>query len=110
MEPIYTFVSHINGKNATVEIYPDHIEWNRKGSKIGYAAKATATFGISMLGGKKEQNEMVPVRAISTVSTKRDGLMNSKVVLHTVGGVLEFRVSHSEAKIVKEHIMSILVG
>lgn len=31
--PLMQFTSHIDGKNAKVEIYRDRIEWSRKGLK-----------------------------------------------------------------------------
>lgn len=108
--PIFEFTSHIAGKNAKVGVYPDRIEWKREGSKFGRATAATMTLGVSLLGGKKAESEMIPMRSISHVATKRDGLMNSKVVVSTSGGQVEFRVSHGEADKVKTHILSALAG
>lgn len=108
--PIYEFTSHTSGKNAKVSIFPDRIEWKKEGSKIGRATAASLTIGLSLLGGKKEESEMIPMRAVSHVATKRDGLMNSKVVVTTGGGNIEFRVSHSEASKVKAEIMKAMLG
>lgn len=108
--PLYEFVSHTSGKNAKVAVYQDRIEWKKVGSKVGHATKATMTMGLSLLGGKKEESEMIPMRAISHVSSKRDGLMNSKVIVTTSGGNVEFRVSHSEAGKVKLAIMNAMAG
>lgn len=107
---IYEFTSHTAGKNATVSIFADRIEWKKAGSKVGHATKATMTLGLSLLGGKKEETEMIPLRAVSHVASKRDGLMNSKVIVTTAGGNVEFRVSHSEADKVKKTIMNALAG
>lgn len=101
---IYEFTSHVAGKNAKVSIFSDRLEWTKTGSAAGHAAKATVTFGLSLLGGKKEQNEMIPMRAISSVSTKKDGMMNSKVMVVAGPSSIDFRVSHSEAAKVKNAI------
>ncbi|MDR2256962.1 MAG: hypothetical protein LBE25_13360 [Arthrobacter sp.] len=110
MNPLLQFTSHVGGKNATVSVFPDRIEWSKKGYKIAHATKATMTAGLSLLGGKKDESEMVPMKAISHVATKRDGLMNSKVVLSTAGGQLEFRVSHAEAKQVQQVVQQAMLS
>jgi len=105
LEPLRTFTSHVAGKNAEVSIYPDRIEWVRKGSAIARATAATATAGLSLLKGRKEQTETIPMRAITNVSTERDGLTNSAVIVTTAGGRVAFRVSHKEAKATRELIL-----
>lgn len=105
MNPIHTFTSHIAGKNAAVAIYPDRIEWTRKGSSVARATAATMTLGASLLRGRKEETETIPMKAITNVSTKRDGLMNSAVVVTTAGGQVAFRVSHDEAKRTRQVIL-----
>lgn len=102
MEPLYTFTSHIQGKNATVSVYPDRIEWFREGSKIARYTAITLSLGLAALAGKQEETRVVPLKQVSTVTVKRDGLVNSKVMLMTSSGVLEFRVSHAEAAKVKD--------
>jgi len=79
VEPILTFKSHINGKNADVAVYSDRIEWAREGF-LGRGAKlalGAATLGTSLLktgvGGKTQGTEMIPVKSISSVTTERDG-------------------------------------
>jgi hypothetical protein len=104
--PLYEFVSHIAGKNARVTIYDDRIEWAKEGSKVARAAAATATLGVSLLAGKKHAAEVLPMKSITHIATKRDGLMNTKVILTTSGGNIEMRVSHDEAAKVKEIILS----
>lgn len=43
MEPLLQFKSHIAGKNATVTIFPDRVEWSRKGW-LGTGTKAGLAF------------------------------------------------------------------
>jgi hypothetical protein len=113
--PLYQFTSHISGKNARVSIYPDRVEWEKPRGVSG--AKVTAgimTAGLSMLAtGVKNGDsgtEMIPVKSISSVTTKRDGMMNSKVSVITSGNTVDFRVSHAEAKIVKDTLTSLILG
>lgn len=109
-KPIYEFTSHVSGKNAKVSVYSDRLEWTKTNSALGRATAATVTFGVSLLAGKKEHNEMIPMRAVTNVSTKKDGLMNSKVVVATAGGAFDFRVSHGEAAKVKNAIMQAMMS
>lgn len=103
MEPILEFTSHIAGKNAKVRLFTDRVEWERVG-RMGSASKAT--LGVFTLGaslavtgvGRKRETEMVPIRSISGVSTKKDGPLNTRVVLGTPAGELGFRISHREAE------------
>lgn len=104
--PIYEFTSHIAGKNAKVAVFEDHLEWKKTGSAAARATKAGMTFGLSLLGGKKEETEVIPFRQVTNVGTKKDGLLNSIVNVTTAGGAVGFRVSHAEAKTVRDLILS----
>lgn len=113
--PLHKFTSHISGKNATVSIYPDRVEWEVVRGVSG--AKITAgimTLGVSTLAtgvkNGKAGTEMIPVKSISSVTTARDGMMNSKVSVITAGNTVDFRVSHAEAKIVKETLTQLILG
>jgi hypothetical protein len=113
--PIYQFTSHIMGKNAKVSIYPDRVEWNLARGVSG--AKVTAglmTGGLSMLAtgvkNGKAGTEMIPVRSISSVTTRRDGMLNTKVSVITSGNTVDFRVSHAEAKIVQDTLTRLITG
>lgn len=114
-QPFYTFTSHILGKNAKVSIYTDRIEWAVARGVSG--AKLTAgvmTGGLSMLAtgvkNGKAGTEMIPVKSITSITTKRDGMLNTKVSVITAGNTVDFRVSHAEAKIVKETLTQLMTG
>ena len=79
-EPLYEFTSHIEGKNAQVRLYRDRIEWSRR----------------RLLGGSAGA-QMIPLRTVGSVSTKRDGMFNTLVQVASASGVVSFRVSHAEA-------------
>lgn len=85
--PIMTFASHIAGKNAQVTIFADRVEWSKSG----------------MMGGSKG-SEMVPMRSISSVTTKKDGMVNTVVQVATSGGMIEMRCGHSLAANVRQCI------
>ena len=114
-EPFFTFTSHIEGKNAKVSVYRDRIEWKRpRGVSGGKVTAGILTVGVSLLatGVKdgKSGTEMIPVKSISSVTTSRDGLLNSKVSVITSGNTVDFRVSHSEAAKVKEVLTQLILG
>jgi hypothetical protein len=107
--------SHINGHNADVVIYPDRVEWSRKGI-LGTAAKATMgvmTMGASLLATgirRSEEGEIIPIDQISHVSKKRGMGLNTVVVLATSAGDLEMRVSHGDADRVIQLVSAIKRG
>lgn len=113
--PLYQFTSHIDGKNATIRLYADRVEWERPRGVSG--AKVTAglmTAGLSMLAtgvkNGKTGTEMIPVKSITSVTTARDGMLNSKVSVITSGNTVDFRVSHKEAETVKATLIQLIGG
>lgn len=114
-QPIYQFTSHIQGKNARVTIFPDHIEWILpRGISGGKVAAGILTVGMSTLAtgvrNGKSGSEIIPVKSISSVATKRDGMLNTFVQVFTSGNTIEFRVSHKEAETVKQVLMQLIMG
>lgn len=100
------FTSHIGGKNAAVAIYPDRIEWSREG-------RLTATrvlTGAALIGhGRKGgSTEMIPIRAITSVTTKKDGLRNHAVSVIAPGNSIDMRVSKDEAEKIKQTILRLM--
>lgn len=114
-QPLYTFTSHILGKNAKVSIYTDRVEWAvARGVSAGKLTAGVFTGGASLLvtGVKngKAGTEMIPIKSISSVTTRRDGLINSFVSVITAGNTIDFRVSHKEAEIVKSTLTQLMIG
>lgn len=113
-QPTHQFTSHIDGKNAKVSIYPDRVEWDQPRSvSKGKMWGAALTGGLSLAATGVKSNKtggsvMIPVRSITSVSVKRDGMMNSIVLVQSAGGEAAFRVSHAEGKIVKETLLSLV--
>lgn len=115
MDPIYIFTSHIGGKNARVSIYNDRIEWERpRGISGGKIAAGIMTAGLSLAAtgvkNGKAGSEMIPVKSITSVSTKRDGTLNTLVSIITSGNTIDFRVSHAEAGAVKTVVTDLILG
>lgn len=102
MDPLLQFKSHIAGKNATVAIFPDRVEWSRKGW-LGTGTKAglaVMTMGMSLAAmgiRRHEDGEIIPISSISHVSKRRGKGLNTVVVLTTSGGDLAMRIHHGDA-------------
>lgn len=99
--PLLELTSHIAGKNAKVRVWPDRLEWSRKGwmSTGAKAGAAVATAGLSYLAtgvrGKNE-GETIPIRSIVHVQ-RVNSRMQDKVIVKSAAGEVEMRVSSSEA-------------
>jgi hypothetical protein len=114
--PLHEFTSHIDGKNATVRIYPDRIEWSRARSlSAGKLTAGALTLGMSTLAtgvrdGKSGGTEMIPVKSMSSVTTRRDGMLNTIVSVITTGNTVDFRVSHKEAEQVRDVLTRLILA
>lgn len=102
--PLMQFESHIDGANAKVRIYDDRLEYsNPRGMSAAKLTTGLMTGGASLLatGFRKKgaaDSMSIPLGAVSSVSTARDGLRYSNVVVASGTGVINFRVGHGEAK------------
>lgn len=98
-----TLTSHIAGKNATVRLYASRVEWER-GAGLGLSTESGSKWKSGMahvanaLTSKKRESESLPLRSISHVGSKRDGMIWTKVVLTTSAGDVELRCTHADAK------------
>lgn len=113
--PLYVFTSHTQGKNAKVQIFPDRIEWNlARGVSGGKLTAGVMTMGMSLLAtgvkNGKAGSEMIPVKSISSVTTKRDGMLNTLVQVVTSGNTIDFRVSHGEAAHIRGVLNDLILG
>lgn len=101
--PLHEFSSHISGRNARVRIYEDRIEWSQERRlSVLKIALGVCTCGLSLLAtgvhSGKEETELLPARSISSVTTRRDGLLYTAVSVASSGNAVDFRVSHAEAQ------------
>lgn len=113
--PLFEVVSHIAGKNAKVRLYADRIEWERaRGVSGGKMTAAALTGGASLLvtgvKGGKDEHDMVFLRNVSNVSSKKDGMVYHLVEVQTAQGsainTVAFRVNRDEATQFRQAILS----
>jgi hypothetical protein len=105
-KPLYEFVSHIDGKNAKVQIWPDRIEWER--NKVSAFKVMT---GVGFVTGFKNKNtDMVPMKMITSVTSKKGAGFNTIVSVNTAGGAVEFRVGHKEAEKARNTLNQLILG
>ncbi len=107
---LHTFTSHVAGKNAIVKVYEDRVEWESPGSVR--KGLAVATMGLTAVAPglrKGAGAEMMPIKAITSVTTKK-GLRNTKLVVVAAGNTIEANISHDEAAAVKATILRLMAG
>lgn len=113
-EPLMTFKSHTDGKNADVAIYSDRIEWAKEGGvSLTRVTTGLLTSGVSLLktGVRKGGgSEMIPVRSMSSVTMEKDGLRFHKVVVISSGNTVEFRTGKDEAVAAKALLTDLMIG
>ena len=92
------FEAQVAGANATVTVYTDRIEYMKpKNVSGGKVAAAVMTGGLSLMAGGVKNNKsggtaVIPIRQISSVTSRNDGIRYSIMSVTSAGGaVLEFR-------------------
>lgn len=110
-DALMSFTSHIAGKNAKVQVFPDRLEWTRAGLSGGKMLAGVATMGLSMLatGVRNKDSEMIPVRAITSVTSKK-GMANTTVSVITSGNAIDFKIGHGEADKLKSTLLRLMAG
>jgi hypothetical protein len=107
-EPLMTFTSHIAGKNAQVAVYEDRIEWEQQGR---ITATRVLTGAALVTGARKGgSSEMIPIKAITSVTTRKNGLRNWAVSIVTAGNTIDMRVSKDEAEKVKSTVTRLMLA
>lgn len=108
-EPVMQFQSHLAGSNVQVHIYPDRIEWRRKGYKpAGGITAAVLTGGLSLaVPGRKDSN-VIPIRMIQGITTHRSGLSWTLVRVASAGDITEFKVSSRQAEEIKATLLRLM--
>ncbi|MFE4950159.1 DUF2510 domain-containing protein [Leifsonia sp. NPDC056665] len=111
--PLYEIVSHIDGKNAKVKLWPDRIEWERgRGVSGGKITAGVLTGGLSLLAtgvkGGKDAYEMLPINQVTSVSNRKDGMLYHLVEVQTAGGTVGFRVNRDDAAAFRQAILNLM--
>lgn len=97
MQPLLVVTSHDEGRNAQVTLWPDRIERVRERSRAS-------------LSRARQDTEVTPVRAVSSVQAKKDGMRYTKVIVFASGNTIEFRLGHDEAQRFKDALMHLVLN
>lgn len=95
-QPLLTVSSHDDGRNATVSVFADRVE-RVKDRAFGSLSKA------------KQDTEVIPIRAISSVQAKKAG-MRTAVTLFATGNEIVMRIGHAEAQAFKDLVMKLVLA
>jgi len=90
-------LSREDGKNSTVRVYPDRIEWEKEVS-------------ISSLPRRKNDPPLIPMHVVASVKVRKDGPMFSKVFLRTDTQTVIFRMHSPQAVEVRDAIAALVAG
>jgi len=94
-EVVIEALSREDGKNSTVRVYRDRIEWIKQVS-------------ISSMPRGKNDPPVIPLRSVASVKAKKDGPMFAKVMLRTATGPIVFRMHQPQALAVRDAINALL--
>ena len=88
--------SHDDGRNATVTLYSDRIE-RVKDRKL------------TSLSSAKQDVEVTPIRAITSVQAKKDNMLWTKVTVYASGNNIDFRLGHADAHLFRDAITELVL-
>lgn len=84
-------------RNAKVTLYTDRIERVKPPKRMS-------------LSRSHLDVEVTPVKAISSVQIKKDGLACSLVTVYATGNTIEFRMDHKDAAKFKDELMRLVLA
>lgn len=96
-QPLLMVTSHDEGKNAKVTVWPDRIE----------RIKAKSMMSLSRAN---QDTEVIPIRSVSSVQAKKDGMMWTNVTVFASGNNINFRIRHQEAQAFKNVVMDLVLN
>jgi len=88
-------MSREDGKNSTVRVYADRIEWIKQTS-------------ISSLPRAKSDPPVIPMDIVASVKVRKDGPLFSKVFVRTKRATIVFRMYSPQAVEVRDAIADLL--
>ena len=88
-------MSREDGKNSTVRVYRDRIEWLKSES-------------ISSLPRPKDDPPVIPLHTVTSVKARKDGPLFSKVLVRTERKTIVFRMASAQAVEVRDTIAALL--
>jgi len=90
-------LSREDGKNSTVRVYRDRIEWLKEES-------------ISSLPRSKSDPPLIPLHLVASVKVRKDGPLFSKVFVRTDQHTIVFRMHSSQAVQVRDAIAELVAA
>jgi hypothetical protein len=103
-EPTLEFASLIDGKDATVRVFEDRVEWSKPMLSAAKVATAVYSFGLTaategVQSTKHEKVKSIPMRSIRSVTSKQVTTVRYKVtVIKSSGTRLELRCIRQDAE------------
>jgi hypothetical protein len=94
---LFTGMSHEEGRNSTVTLYADRLERVQERSRAS-------------LSRARQDTEVTPVRSITSVQAKKDGIRYTKVTAFASGNNIDFRFGHDEALRFKDALMKLVLA
>ncbi len=98
-----------------MRVYPDRVEWERaRGVSPVKVTAGVMTGGLSLLatgvGRSKSGVEVIPMRSVSSVASRRDTMLNDVVSITTSGNTIDLRCSKKEADQLRSAILACING
>lgn len=93
---LFVGMSHEAGRNAKVTLYADRIERVKERSRVS-------------LSSARQDTEVTPVKTVTSVEAKKDGVMFTKVDVYAAGHTIEFRFRHDDAQRFKDALMGLIL-
>jgi len=90
-------LSHEAGRHAHVRLFSDRIEREKPRGHLSISSAA-------------QDHEVIPIRSVTSVNIKKDGLMLSKVTVKSGGGEIPFRFRHEDAQSFRSAIMPLIIA
>jgi len=94
---IWSGISREEGRNSRVTLYSNYIERIRPRRRTS-------------LSRAKQDTEVIPMKAVSSVQAKKDGMHYTKVIVFASGNTIEFRLRHDEAQRFKDEILKLVLA
>jgi hypothetical protein len=94
---LWTGTSREAGRNAQIRLYADRIEREKQRSRMS-------------LSGAAQDNEVIPIRSVTSVNIKKHNIMFSDVLVMSAGGTIPFRMAHDAAQGFKHALMPLVLS
>ena len=93
---LFQGLSHEAGRNAEVTLFRNRIERVKQRSRASFS-KA------------HQEVEVTPMKSVTSVKTKKDGISRTKVTVYASANAIDFRFEHAEAQAFKEAVMRLIL-